>query len=356
MGCAQSPEVPLYPAPEVPEENEGQGPDDDAEDASVPSFPPLPDASTEVEPEPSEPAPTTPPPPTGDDLSPVLYTKGKQILDTCGEPFIARGLEQFSAPVFSADNTFVGIARELIKTGSNAVRILPSIDELSMADLDAMLAAFAVERVVVYISPGDRSWFSRSDVRQVLMRHEKGLVLDAFQEPDYWDVPRWVRDTKASITQLRGQGYTCPLTVLADGYGRNLPAALEHGQEIVDSDPLHNIIVGWQAYWGTGGYYQAHYGMSLTEGVKSTANVGFPMQIGIDEFADPGERMDFKSVMAATQTHGIGWLWWDWWNKFGNTNSLSRDGTYANLTETGKVVITSDPNSIANTAKKACFR
>ena len=286
----------------------------------------------------------------------TLQVSGRQILDTCGQPWVARGMEQITGSAFTP-NTLQGLAQELVKTGSNAVRLLPRINELKPADIDGLLKTFAANKVVVYISPGDRTWFNRPEIKEVLLRHEKGLIIDAFQEPDYNDVPRWIEETKAAIAQVRGYGYRAPVTVLANQYGRDLPAALQHGQEIVDADPRHNTIVGWQAYWGKTGWYQKAAGMSLTQGVEHCAKRNFPMQLGIDLNADPGSPMDYAEVMKVAEREGMGWLWWNFWNQWDSMgNNASHDGTATNLTPTGRAVVSGDPNSIKKTARKACFR
>lgn len=289
-------------------------------------------------------------------LTSVLHAEGGDLLDTCGERFAARGVEQLTAKAFSNDSTLAGIVREVALTGSNAVRILPT-EEVTAQDLDAMLAAFAAEHIVVYISPGKPTWFARDDMKPVLLRHQKGLILDAYQEPNHSDEARWVTEAKAAIATVRDAGFSCPVTVLAPGYGRQLPMALARGSEIAKSDPMHNTVIGWQAYWGQSGWYQGEAKMSLTEGVAACAAQDFPMQVGIDLYADPGDAMDYSEVMAATETHGVGWLWWNWWNQWDDMgNNLSRDGSYAHLTDVGDKVIRSDAHSIQKTAKKACFR
>lgn len=289
-------------------------------------------------------------------LHDTLRVSGRQILDTCGKPWAARGMEQITGNSFTPNN-LPGLAKELIATGSNAVRLLPRISELKAADVDGLLTAFAASQVVVYLSPGDRTWFNRADIKPVLLKHEKGIVLDAFQEPDYNDVPRWIKETKAAIAQVRGYGYKAPLTVLANQYGRDLSAALEHGGEVAASDPQHNIIIGWQAYWGQKGWYQKAHGMSLTQGVETSAERTFPMQLGIDLNADANEPMDYSAVMAAAEEEGMSWLWWNFWNRWDSMgNNASTDGTAKNLTAAGRAVVETDPNSIKRTAKKACFR
>jgi hypothetical protein len=58
--------------------------------------------------------------------------------------------------------------------------------------------------------------------------------------------------------------------------------------------------------------------------------------------------------MQAAQDHGIGWLWWDFFNPYGAENNLSRDGSADRLTSTGNTVINSHAASIANTARSTC--
>lgn len=319
-----------------------------ANDAKAPSTS---DASTS----PTKPEDSGAPPAAGD--SKTLHISGNRILDTCDQPWVARGVEQLTGKSFSPKSSLAELAKELVKTGSNAVRLLPQIGELNASDIDALLTTFENEKVVVYLSPGDRAWFKKSDIKAVLLKHEKGLIIDAFQEPNYNDAKRWVTDGKAAVADIRGAGYTAPLTVLSNQFGRDLKAALEHGQEIADSDPLHNTIIGWQAYWGKSGWYQKDSGLSLTQGVEKCASMKFAMQVGIDLYADQNDPMDYSAVMEASEKAGISWLWWNWWNQYDNMgNNLSTDGTVARLTDIGKTIVTDHPQSIQKTAKKACFR
>jgi len=287
--------------------------------------------------------------------SKTLRIEGRRILDTCGQPFVARGVEQITGTQFSHNGTLLGLVDELVKTGSNAVRLLTQ--NATASEIDSILGAFGAQKVVVYISPGDRAWFKRSDIKPVLLKHEKTIIIDAFQEPTYDDVPRWVSEAKVAIADMRNAGYSAPLTVLSNQYGRDLQAAFDRGQEIVNSDPLKNTIIGWQAYWGNSGWYQSDHGLSLSQGVDKCATMPFAMQVGIDLYADGGDLMDYISVMAASQRNGIGWLWWNFWNPWdGLGNNATTDGTTAHLTPAGQIFMKSDANSIERTSKKACFR
>ena len=70
----------------------------------------------------------------------------------------------------------------------------------------------------------------------------------------------------------------------------------------------------------------------------------------------PSTEADYGTLMRGAEEHGIGWLWWDFYNPYGTENNLSNDGTAHNLTYTGNVVIESHAASIANTAQPACSR
>jgi hypothetical protein len=101
------------------------------------------------------------------------------------------------------------------------------------------------------------------------------------------------------------------------------------------------------------GWYEQHYGLSLSEGVSAAAQQGFPIQAGIDGFADPADALNYPVIMAQSQSDNVGWLWWDWYNPYGPLNSLSQDGTATNLTDLGTAVVPNDANGL-RAAQKAC--
>ena len=288
-------------------------------------------------------------------VSDTLRVDGNRVLDTCGQPFVVRGSETFLGLGIDVEGSRVRVVEEMVSTGVNAVRLIPNVNTLSLDEIEQFLVAAENAQVVVFLTPnGGIEWFERDDVKEMLTRHQKWLIIDAYGEAEYDDRDRWQGDVTAAIQQVRSYGYTVPLVVLANRFGRDLPSLFERGEQIVAADPLGNTILGWQAYWGTGGYYQGEYGMSLTEGVERSAQQPFPVQIGIDHFADPGEPMDYPAAMTAAQENQVGWLWWDWYNPFGRRDNLTEDGTAGNLTDVGREVIAEHPAGVQATARKAC--
>ena len=290
---------------------------------------------------------------------PTMETSGRQLLDSCGNPFVVRGVEQIFGEQLPEGNDWLGLVEDIAASGVNAVRILAGTDTLSTADVDALIGHVGARNMVAYVTPyGSEAteWLGHADVREMLARHEKYIIIDAFGEPTFDDRARFVRDSTDTIRRVRDWGYRVPLTVTANQFGRDLPSLLQLGAEITAADPLDNTILGWQAYWGQGGYYQRTYGMNLAEAAAAAASAPFPIQFGLDRVTDfPSEETaDFGALMAAAETHGIGWLWWDWYNPYGNENNLTADGSHTRLTPTGQIVVNTHAASVQNTAVRTC--
>ncbi|MEY2936050.1 MAG: hypothetical protein RL033_6799 [Pseudomonadota bacterium] len=290
---------------------------------------------------------------------PTMRTEGNKLLDSCGKVFVTRGVEQIFGNQLPEGNDWGGLLEEIAASGVNAVRILAGTNTLTVSDVDHLLDAVADHGLVAYVTPyGNEAgaWLGRPEVRTMLAKHESYILIDTFGEPTFDDRERFVAEATESLRRVRGWGYRVPLTVTANQFGRDLPSILELGQQIAAADPLGNTVFGWQAYWSSSGYYQGHYGMSLEEGVRAAANAPFPVQLGLDRITDfPSDvTADFQTLMTATQANGIGWLWWDWYNPYGNENNLSQDGSLDNLTATGRTVVQSHAASVRNTSRLAC--
>jgi hypothetical protein len=289
----------------------------------------------------------------------TMTTSGRQLLDSCGNVFVTRGVEQVFGEQLPQGNDWVGLVEQIAATGANALRILPRTETLSVRDVDALLEVLGDHDMVGYVTPygsENIAWLQRDDVKAMLAKHEKYIIIDAFGEPTFDDRARFVRDSSEAIRRVRSWGYRVPLTVTANQYGRDLPSLLELGDEIIAADPLGNTILGWQAYWGNSGFYEKKYGMTLSQALQAVARAPFPLQLGLDRVTDypSTETADFTMLLSGTEASGVGWLWWDWYNPYGNENNLTMNGSAATLTATGQTVVRAHAASIEKTSKRAC--
>ena len=146
----------------------------------------------------------------------------------------------------------------------------------------------------------------------------------------------------------------CPSPSTPTSSAAVCPPSSITAQEILAADPLHNTFLGWQAYWGNTGYYQQHYGYSLTEAVDAIVDSGLPIQMGLDHITDlPSTEADYGTLMSAAEANGVGWLWWDFYNPYGAENNLTVDGSSVTSPPRAARPQSHDA-SIANTARSTC--
>ena len=221
--------------------------------------------------------------------------------------------------------------------------------------------------MVVYVSNNglstDRThaysttWIGNPDVRAVLLKPEYAahLIIDALPEPPYDDRARWRAQAISQIAYARGLGYTQPLALMGNLYGRDLPAILSEGAAIVASDPLRRVQFIWEAYWGS--YYESRYGMTLTGGLNAAAAAGFPIGFGLINWSEVNctGLLDYQANMATAQANGLNWTWWDWLLPGYRCFDLSANGYANNLTSAGQGVV-NGLNGLQATSTKACGR
>jgi hypothetical protein len=205
----------------------------------------------------------------------AVRVAGNTLLDPCGAPIVVKGVEQVFGWGIEVRGSWLTLVDEIARSGANAIRVLPDVSQLQPSDVDMILARATGHQLIVFLSPGDRTWLGRSEVKPVLQKYRPWLVLDAFQEPTYDDPDRWQTEAMAAVRTIRGYGYPGPVTVVGNQYGRDLPSILARGSAMAARDP--QVIFGWQAYWGQSGWYASWYDLSLAEGIEASSKQSWLM-------------------------------------------------------------------------------
>jgi mannan endo-1,4-beta-mannosidase len=302
--------------------------------------------------------PPPPPPPSAAD---AYHVSGRNLYDPCGERVIVRGVEQMFWQTTWILPSFVD---EIGRTGANTVRVLPQISAptpdggqpLSLAGTEDLIRRGIQSHMLVDVAINggkDPDIYLRSDVKTMLLKYEKNIVIHAVGEAYESTGSAWATRVKGVISRLRAGGYKAPLYIMSIDGGRNLPAILTYGADIFASDPLKNVVFGWQAYWGSSNYYQNRYGMTLAQAMARVRDAPVPIQVGLLRHTDGAETMNYSPVMADAQTYGIGWLWWDWRM---STDNLTTSGIYGAWAADGYAVVLGNPNGIGNTSVRTYFQ
>ncbi|SRR6266849_323780 len=318
----------------------------------------------------------------------TLRVQGRYLLDTCGNPLVIRGVEQPMAGPFEAEQygTLEGTIDEIARTGANAVRLLFDVTPGEVegfedpANIERIIDAAVRHQLVVYFTGGSydwqpdpdgsfrssyRAWLAQDAIKAIVNRYKKWVIVDAGGESIARTRQLWRDEAIQDILAVRAMGYTVPLVTIGPTSGRDLPAILEYGAAVERADPLHNTIVGWQAYWGSSGWYQGAYGdqmglslpTSIANGIEVASAQDFPIQVGLDYHSDPNEICDYQSGMRAAGESNVGWLWWAYYHPLEWPvwqNGLSTNGLESSLHNPyGPAVVGTSPYAL-NSAVKAC--
>jgi hypothetical protein len=310
---------------------------------------------------------------TGNDLGTmpgtgVMRVVGKQLLDSDGAPFLARGIEGWFGPNGQAN--MPTLVDAIATHGFNAVRLQLLTNDLTK--IEPLIQRFHAKGMVVYLTdsviPGVTDWFGLPATQAMIDRNKRNLVIDATIEEggdgeSPGDVTTWLAEQKAVITRFRNWGYTQPLTIGTPNAGRYLKGLLDHGQELVDHDPLHSLVLNCQMYWGAYSGSFSYQGLSgfpagnpgVLQAVAAVSAKPFLIQFGLDASDSGGNwaAVPYDLLMTEAQAKGIGTMWWQWKDPGANDpNSLVTNQLDANsLTALGDIVINTHPASIKKTSK-----
>ena len=304
--------------------------------------------------------------------SDVFYVKGRFLRDNERRKVILRGI---NLPLLD-DWAFPGSDKlgELEKTGANAVRIQWYMQypqpkypwqakrpAYTIADLDAVLEKCRINRLIPIVELHDctcqadpnlvntqlMAWWTRPDVVAVLKRHQRYLIINLANELGAY---RWQGASaaalntfttayKTAITSIRNQGLRMPIMIDAPDCGTSINAFTSIGQELIDHDPRHSLLLSVHAYWG--GDYDG------TSEVVATVNANLPIvfgEVANKQFANgdecyygldgtndkhaPPTGFQYQSLLTLLAQYDIGWLAWAWYKDNCAQRRMTPDGTY----------------------------
>lgn len=293
-----------------------------------------------------------------EEMKGVLQVKGHFLYDSGGKKIILRGVEDFI-------NNHID---EIAKTGTNAYRMAYSTtaEELEFVLQKAICEHNMIVSVMNVHGYNETTWWNSPEIKAVLKKYESHITLHAYAEAPYDGAlpgsdERWLQETMKVIKEIRSYGYICPIEVLANSWGQNVKVLLKYGQKVIDSDPEHNIILGYQVYSTT--RLEGANKMTIETALKVVAESGLPMILGSCAFTDEkgnqlyGSPVDgWKRVWRGSYDYGISCYYWCWSGSpswLPSQDALCLDGYYGNWSKYGVEICGNNKYSIANTSIKS---
>jgi mannan endo-1,4-beta-mannosidase len=302
-----------------------------------------------------------------------LYVQGTTLKDSSGHTFVMRGN---NFPVFWFPDQYKPALAAASSLGANTARIVWQLEVQSwtpaLTVLDEALAACITNKLIPVVELHDftggtsatnisdaAAYFTRSDVKAILDKYSHVLVINIANEWGDGTVSElaWKNAYAPAITTLRNAGYKMPVMIDAPGYGQSENAVVLYGTDLLNSDPLKNIIFSVHAYsnWNSNNNYASRINNLLN---KNLCIVFGEFGWNVPAAQQPSGfecKVDASLLMQLCQSNHIGYMGWSWTgnnaaNACFDMSSSWNDTTH--LTTWGKQWAY-DINGVKNTGIKA---
>ena len=315
---------------------------------------------------------------------PTFTVSGRSLLDPCGDEIVLKGVNKMS--VFdevdpNGDSYFMEIA----KTGSNAVRIVwqrtySNGSASNTAQLENLIKNCMKEKMIPIVEMHDATcdlsglgqiadYWTSPAILALVKKYEHAILVNIANEAGDYTVtaPPFVTAYKSAITQLRDAGIRAPLIVDAPDCGKNLELIVPIASQLIQHDPLHNLMFSTHPYWSkTAGATPAFIADQLNNAVSNNVPLllgelaaygGWPGE-GVDEtkICSAEGEVNYAVLLTEAAKHKIGWMLWEWGpgNGFYDrepvvlcpTMDITTNGTYASV----EAIAAGAPNAWAKDA------
>lgn len=218
------------------------------------------------------------------------------------------------------------------------------------------------------------SWWITDPILAVLKKHEKYIVINLANELGSY---RWAGDSaaqqialdefksayKSAITSVRNAGLNMPIMIDAPDCGTSIFALTGIGQELINYDPKHNLLLSAHAYWadynGTAeiqNALNANLPLVFGEVANKQANDNdecyFDLDATSQNHASPSG-FTYQQLLHTLQMNDIGWLAWGWWPDGCASRQMSSTGNFNDLTPYGDDLVNNVIYGLKNTAVRS---
>jgi mannan endo-1,4-beta-mannosidase len=335
----------------------------------IPTPVPTPIPTPSPSPTPS-PIPTPIPPtpiPTPTPQYSTMKTNGRFLYDACGQKVILRGFNQMTCWT-----DWVGTARdglpmfsEMAKTGANTVRIVwTATENTTTAQLEAAITNAEKNGLIPIIENHDQTcnwsdaalnsvlaFWTQPDMVAMIQRHQKDLLLNFANEMGEWGTTpaQYIAGYSRVVKALRTAGIHVPIILDSSKCGQDEVMIPQVGQQLIQADPDHNIIISLHIYWTD------QNAARIANAITSVNALDIPMIIG--EFSvvsvDCSTPVLWQEIIKQAQLNQIGYLPWSWDHQNScPAMSMTKDAnmSYSTLWGWALQLAVTDPNSIKNTS------
>lgn len=314
----------------------------------------------------------------------TLHVEGKNLITTTGQNLVLRGINypiiDEGLPTLGNASQYQFKIQEAAKTGANAIRLPWYTDGTHFMDINepgtvqgliddgtlSTLIGYCYQQGMIpilelhdatcsndynYFNTVIVPWWQQPAILDIIEEHKAYLIVNIANEFGQarfiGNVPAGMQIFKTNyiqaVTALRNSGIEVPIMIDAPDCGSSSSELLTVAQEILDSDPAHNLIFSAHAYWIAYANTQPAVNAKLSEIDQS------PFCYILGEVANVQDENNapclydieniYKWVLEESCELNIPWLAWTYAQDFCDDRRMTTNGVFNTLTPYGNDLV-----------------
>jgi mannan endo-1,4-beta-mannosidase len=288
-----------------------------------------------------------------------------KVIDANGNEFIIKGMNNphiwFKRKAYKALDEIAALNVNTIRIvwGINGKpkdleRIIERCIDLKMipmVELHDATGSPSLEKLMLLVA-----YYTRADVKQVLLNYEKYLMINIANEWGNHEVSteHWLNCYSKAVAALRDAGYKTTIVIDGPGWGQNIQPILEAGNQLLERDSEHNLLFSIHMYGSWNDSERIKTELTKAKELELPLIVGEFGYNFNDGKNNLGCKVDHKTILETCHELGYGFMPWSWTgnNKENAWLDLSDHKNWKTLTWWGKEVFEGS-HGITQTAKRA---
>lgn len=273
---------------------------------------------------PVDPGPTGPVDPGPVEGKKGLFVKDGKLFTKNGTEFVVRGIESMcGTDAFNAGPAAWCATQKAL--GANTISPLWQNSQIGLDRMKLWLDTARAAGLCVgfnsdHVGTG-RDWLCSPVIVGLCNKYDNIFLQCEVETGWITDGQVWADGVKETVKAIRDAGHIHPIKVGSPDGGRSPRLPLQFGKQVLDADPLKNLLFTWQAYWDetptSGWHYQQHNNIAITaadptgaiEQCKRIKESGLCFIIGVDKVDDVGITI-YKQVFAEADKYALNVQYW----------------------------------------------
>ena len=250
--------------------------------------------------------------------------------------------------VWSDDKTGERLLPEIAQSGANSVRLVWSHEYGHKNELVSLIENTIEHKMIAMPECHDATGKWDADLQACINFWNDPVLIAGIEKNRQWTMLNIANEAgnhdisdemflemyKPAIVSLREWGYTVPIVIDATSWGQNLDQLVRTAEELLNHDPLKNVVFSAHSYWTretTIEKYSKVVDASQQKAVVLIVGEG-PSITRVGECGNPIP-LAYKKGMHILHEGQSGWLNWSWGGK---KNGVCDEFEYFDMTVNGE--------------------